>query len=441
MTPLSLPSCAAVAREAGHEVSVLDAVAESLDAAETVCSAQATDPDLIVLAVTTPTFDGDADVARLLRASTSAHVSAIGMHVSALPDASLADGAFDSVVRREPEYTVRALADALQEGQPLSGVEGLSFRNGDAIAHCPDRPFISDLDALPFPARDLLNNERYVAPLSSTTQTLVAPARGCPWRCSYCTSACYYGNRIRRRSAANVVDEMQECVERFGIGEILMWADTFLADRSFVSEICSEILRRELQVRWICNSRVDTVDPAILREIREAGCWAVSYGVETGSQEILDRAGKGTTLLQARQAITWTRDAGLASMAHVVMGLPGETSSTVEETIAFLKEVDPDYIQVYCAVPFPGSELYDAALANEWIVDERWAAFEQNHANMRTDALSTEAIASARRRVFRGFYLRPGYAMRRLSDVRSLGDFRRLLTGAVDFTRSWVSRG
>jgi anaerobic magnesium-protoporphyrin IX monomethyl ester cyclase len=440
MAPISLPSCAAVARDAGHEVAVLDCVAEGLDVAGLVQAVPWADADLAVLAVTTPTFDGDAAAARALQDSTGAHVAAIGVHVSALAEESLESGAFDSIVRGEPERTVGGLADALAAGLPLSKVEGLSFREARGVHHNPDRPFIEDLDTLPFPARDLLHNERYLAPLSNLTQTPVMPSRGCPWPCTYCTAACYYGKRIRSRSAASVVDEMQECIESFGIEEILMWADTFLADRPLVTGVCSEIRVRGLDVRWTCNSRVDTVDPGILREIRDAGCWAVAYGVESGSQQVLDRSRKGTTVAQARDAIRWTREAGLTSMAHIVVGLPGETGSTVDETIALLREADPDYVQVYCAVPFPGSELYDTARAEGWILDEDWAAFEQSRANMGTAEFTAAQAAAARERVFRGFYLRTPYIARRLSDARSPSELRRLSRGAIDFVRQWASR-
>jgi radical SAM superfamily enzyme YgiQ (UPF0313 family) len=439
MAPISLPSCAALALANGHEVQLIDCIAEEVSLACLLDAVERSAPDLIVLAVTTTTFEGDAEVSRALRQRTTAHLTAIGVHVTALPEESLRSSALDSVVRGEPEVTVAHLADALASSRPLAQVAGIAFRDGGEIVVTPERPPIEDLDSLPWPARDLLHNELYVAPLSDVPQTPLMPARGCPYDCIYCTASCYYGSRVRVRSAVNVVDEMQECVEVHGIPEILMWADTFTANRRFVLEVCEEIRARDLHVRWICNSRVDTVDPELLRAMAGAGCWAVAYGIESGSQVILDRARKRTTLDQARDAIRWTREAGLTSMAHVVVGLPGESAPTIEATVAFLREVSPDYIQVYNAVPFPGSDLFDLALDEGWLPGRAWSAFEQNRAYMRTEALTAEELERGRRRVLRSFYLRPGYVLKRLSEVRSPGDLYRLAAGAWDFTRRWAS--
>lgn len=438
MAPLSLSYCAAVVREAGHDVALVDCIADQIPLSSLAQMVRQTAYDLVVFAVTTVTFDGDAAVTRAIHEVSDAHLTAIGIHVSALPEESLADSALDSVVRGEPEYTVAALALALSTGAPLAEVEGLSFRSHTGVVHNAERPFIADLDALPLPARDLLHNARYIAPLSNVSQTPVAPARGCPYDCVYCTAGCYYGHRIRRRSPGSIVDEMQECVTRFGIGEILMWADTFTADREFVLAICAEIGRREFSPRWICNSRVDTVDPELLCAMRDAGCWAVAYGVESGSQLVLDRAHKRATLQQARDAVRWTREAGLKSMAHVIVGLPGETVGTVDETSRFLREIEPDYVQVYCAVPFPGSALYEIARDENWVITDEWSQFEQSRAVLSTPTLSADQLLAARRRIFRTFYLRPRYIVRRLAELRSAEELGRLTRGFRDFLREWV---
>ena len=438
MVPISLPSTAAVLREAGHDVGLIDCIADEIGVTELGERIRAFEPDLVLFSFSTVTFDSDAQVTRELRPLTPAHFTAIGVHVTTLAEESLASSALDSIVRREPEYTARALADALDAGTPLDEVLGLSWRDGEAIVHNEDRPFIEDLDALPFPARDLLHNERYVAPLTDKPQTLVVTSRGCPFSCIYCTAHCYYGRTPRMRSAVNVVDEIEDVRTRLGIREITMWSDTFTFDERFVLEVCDEIERRELDINWMCNSRVDTVNLEMLKRMKRAGCSVMSYGVESGVQEILDNIKKGTTVEKIARAFAWTREAGIESMAHIILGLPGETPETIEATKRFVRRIRPDYVQFYCAVPFPGTQFYAMARDKGWLITSEWSRFEINQAIISTEDLTAEQLDTERQRAFRGFYLRPTYIAAKLGRIKSLEDARRLVRGGIDFLKAWV---
>ena len=438
MVPISLPSIAAVVREGGHDVRIIDCIAEETDVDGLAAIFKEYQPDLALFNFSTVTFYGDSEVTHTLREISDAHFTAIGVHVTTMAQDTLERSALDSIVRREPEMTALALADALQADNPLSGVEGITFRSEEGIIANPDRPLVEDLDSLPFPARDLIKNELYVAPLSDKPQTLVVTSRGCPYACVYCTAHRYYGKRPRMRSATNIVDEIQECVERYGITEITMWSDTFTIDRETVLAVCDEIERRDLSFNWMCNSRVDTVDLEMLKRMKQTGCMVMSYGVESGVQEILDNIKKGTTIEQIRQAFLWTREAGIESMAHIVLGLPGESLETIEATKKLVRQIKPDYVQFYAAVPFPGTEFYRMAREEGWLITNDWSRFEINQAIISTPLLSAEQLEAARKEAFNKFYLRPSYMWQKATEIRSFEDARRLFRGGIDFLRSWV---
>ncbi len=437
MVPISLPSIAAVLREDGHEVRLVDCVASGQDAENLVADARSWRPGLIVMNVSTPTFASDVRVAAMLSAACQAHVTAYGVHVTALPDESLDATPFDSVVRGEPEYTVRDLARQLPSLE-LACVDGLSHKSLGSIVHNPPRPFIDDLDALPFPARDLLDNAKYTAPLSTAAQTLIVSERGCPHACTYCTAHCYYGHRVRRRSPSNIADEIEECVKRFGIRSFVMWADTFTSDKQHVLAVCDEIESRRLEIDWQCNSRVDTVDAEILKRMGAAGCSAVSFGVESGVQEILDAVRKGTTLQQAVDAFGWAREAGITTLAYVILGLPGETRSTIRQTRRFIRQLDPDFVQIHCAVPFPGTELRARAIADGVPVADSWQEYEIDNAAMGTAELTARDLDRARVSEFLRFYLQPRRAIRALGSITRRESLARVAKWTLDFLGGWV---
>lgn len=438
MVPISLPSIAAVLREAGHQVKLVDCVAQDIPLKNLIELVLTFHPGLVLFNFSTVTYEGDKETVRVLREVSQAHFTAIGVHVTALPETTLKETSLNSVTRGEPEETVLALAEALKAGSSLEEVKGISFKDGGEVINNPPRDFIKNLDSLPFPSRDLLDNKKYTMPISNRPYTLIITSRGCSHSCIFCTAHCYYGKRLRKRSASNIVDEMEEVVERYKIKDMTMWSDTFTLDRQFVLDVCSEIEKRDLKVNWMCNSRVDTVDFEMLSRMAETGCTVMSYGVESGVQEILDRAKKRITVEQIRDAFKWTRQAGIESIAHVILGLPGETPQTIKKTIALVNQIQPDYAQYYCAIPFPGTELYEQAVKEGWLITKDWSKFEINQAIISTPNLSAKELNQARQIAFRQFYLRPSYMWKRLRGAKSLKEVANLALEGFDFLRSWA---
>jgi radical SAM superfamily enzyme YgiQ (UPF0313 family) len=215
-----------------------------------------------------------------------------------------------------------------------------------------------------------------------------------------------------------VIEEITYDQQRFSTDEFFFWADTFVVSKSYVEGVSRALVDRGLTVSWACNSRVDTVDRALLKLMAEAGCWMISYGLESGEQSVLDEARKGTRIEQAFDAVKWTREAGIKAVGHFILGLPGETPASLEKTISFAKALDLDLAQFYCAVPFPGSELYETAKDKGWIKSADFSDFRQDFAVMELPEVTSADIMRARSRAFRQFYLRPAVIYRTLAMVQ-----------------------
>jgi anaerobic magnesium-protoporphyrin IX monomethyl ester cyclase len=437
--PLSLARSAAVVREEGAEVRLRDGTVEPFGLDELLEEVAAFRPALVVFNAVTPTIESDLALPTALRrAAPNARYAALGVHVTARTDEAFALGPdLDAVVRGEPEETVREVARCLPAGRGLAGVAGLSHREGGEVRHEPDRPFIRDLDSLPLPAWDLVDLSRYRSPISGRPFVLVGAGRGCPYPCKFCVAPAYYGSAPRLPSPARIGEEIERNVREFGVREFLFWSDSFTLRRDHALGIAEEIVRRRLPVEWACNSRVDHVDERLLAAFRRAGCKAVAYGVESGTQAVLDEVGKHVTLEEIRRAVALTKAAGIAAVAHCVVGYPGETEATIRRTVEFVKEIDVDFAQFYCATPLPGSTLFDEAQAKEWLTTSDWSRYDQDNYVLRTADLDAETVMRLRDEAYRSFYFRPRTLWRALRRTTPRAAVRSLATQVRDFL-SWA---
>lgn len=442
MVPISLPSIAALIRARGFDVLLIDCMAEELDEKKTISKIQRFNPKLVIINFSTATFTKDtAFTLQLKKILPKTHLTAIGVHVSSLPEQTLIETALDSVIRNEPEMTALELANRLNGNERLKAVSGLSYRGNPTFVNNPSRDFIANLDSLPFPARDLLKNDRYKMPIYNRPYTLVITARGCPNNCSFCTANIYYGSKIRMRSPENVLDEVEEIINVHKIKDITFWADTFTFDKKYVLAICKGIKERRLKFRWMANARVDRVDPEMLKAMKDSGCQILSFGVESGVQKILNNIGKNITLKKIRQTFSWVRQAGVESAAHIIFGLPGETEETIKKTIEFVKEINPDYIQFYSAIPFPGTRFHDEAAKKGWITSQNWEDYELGKNIISTPKLPVERLAYWRKRAYLQFYLRPVYIWGRIKKiVKTPGDFIPFAKQAFSFLFDWIEK-
>jgi radical SAM superfamily enzyme YgiQ (UPF0313 family) len=252
-------------------------------------------------------------------------------------------------------------------------------------------------------------------------------SRGCPFKCAFCDRP-HLGKRFRARSAQNVVDEFQACVE-LGIHEILVYDDTFTVGRRRVLEICDEIQRRGLDVGWDIRARVDTVDEDMLRALKAAGCERIHYGVEAGSDRFMEVLRKGITVEQAREAFRLTRKAGIGTLAYFMLGIPGEQPEDCRQTMRLARELDPDFVHITILTPFPGTEIYRQALEEGVYDSDHWLAFAKDPQPgfaplYWTREMGADQLESLVNEAYKSFYTRPRYILRQLLKVRSWRELR-----------------
>ncbi len=429
--PLGLLYLAAVLeRGPGNEVFVIDALVEELTYEALAARLLAQRPDVVGVSTLTFTLPDVLHTVRVVReAVPGAMVVLGGPHVHLYPRETLALPGVDAVLTGEAEHSLLRLTQVADDRSRWREVPGLVWEDGGEIEHGPPPEPISELDALPFPARHLTPYERYSSVLATRSPiTTMFTSRGCPYRCSFCDRP-HLGKRFRARSAENVVGEMEHCLE-MGIPEILVYDDTFTVKRQRVLDVCAGIQRRGLDVAWDIRARVDTVDEGMLSALCAAGCERIHYGVEAGSDELMKAIRKGITVEQARKAFYITRKAGIATLAYFMIGLPGETEADIRQTARLACELEPDYVLISILVPYPGTEIYRQALESGVFATDHWLAFARDpkagfQPPYLEGNLSRSELEDLLMETYRAFFRRPRYIVRQLLKVRSWSELRK----------------
>jgi radical SAM superfamily enzyme YgiQ (UPF0313 family) len=355
--------------------------------------------------------------------------------------------ALDFVLRGEPEATIRELLDRLEGKQPSNpkvakivnetshlqtrriGVDmvsdqfpvtpektpyatilGLAWRNeGGEIIINPDRPFIPSLDDLPIPHHEMLPLDKQRMPMMKGAFTFIVTSRGCPAGCKYCIKHVSYQNSVRVRSAENMCDEI-EYLNKLGIYNIHMYADLFTVNREHVMSFCAELIRRNIKIKWTCNSRVDYVDEEMLTLMGKAGCWLISWGIESANEQVLKMARKGYKKEQAFKALKWAKAAGIKNWGYFIIGLPGETEESILETIAYSKDLPLDIALFHVAAPYPGTPFFYEVVENNWFrPGTKWEEVDMDKSTVLDyENLSAEQLGYWQKRATREWSLRPG---------------------------------
>jgi len=239
-----------------------------------------------------------------------------------------------------------------------------------------------------------------------------------------------YGRKFRARSPGNVVDEVEHVVDDYGVDEIYFDDDCLTLDKKRLIRICGEIRKRGIDVNWMCQSRVDNVDQELLREMKRVGCHYIKYGVESGSQEMLNAMKKGITLEEVRRAFKLSKKVGIKTQAFFLFGLPWDTHQTIRQTIEFAKELKPDSAQFAIVVPHPGTELYDICLKEGWLRFESWEDFDCRKALIETENLLARDVEKYRIDAYREFYFRPSYILKTVLKMWNYKEAKRILRSA-----------
>ncbi|HNX81384.1 MAG TPA: radical SAM protein [Candidatus Omnitrophota bacterium] len=414
---------AAVAKPA--QVRIIDMHAEHLTKEQFAAIIHEGNFDIVGFSVVTPAVDSAFELASAVKkVSKDTLVVFGGVHPTILPQDVLTHNDVDVVVIGEGEVTFRELIQARQAGKDISDIPGLAFRKDGAVFFSPARPLIQDLDVIPFPARELFIHKEYTYPDSLYKASApIITSRGCPGRCSFCASHKIFGRTFRMRSAAHVVDEIEDLVKRQGIREIHIWDDNFVTDRNRVFAIRDEVVRRKLQVKiaFPNGMRADFINAELLTALKQMGVYSIAIGVESGSQRILDTCHKGVRLARIEEAFTLMKKMGFETWAFFMFGLPGETEETIRETIAFALKLDPDIAKFHLLKPFPGNETYEYFSSKGFILtnDYRQYGFHTPPIH-RLETLMPEDMVRWQKIAYRKFYFRPGKIIQQIFRMRSL---------------------
>jgi anaerobic magnesium-protoporphyrin IX monomethyl ester cyclase len=420
--PLSLCYISAVLRKDGHEILLVDCIADKMDLRKLIAVFDNFKPSLVVLNTAIPSVIGDMKTATALKRSLpETKIVIVGMFPSVYEKECLERfPEVDFAIMDEPEWAISDLANTLANDLLMDSVRGLIFRKGEEIIINNRQNLLENkLDDLPFPARDLLNNNAYRLPTNGKKFTLLSVGRGCSERCIYCVANLYYGRRFRKRSSESVIMEIEECTNKYDIQNFLFWGESFTTDPKYGEEICDEIIKRNLKISWSTTSRVDTLNQFLLDKMKKAGCILLGLGIESYDQDVLNSAHKNVTLGQIDNAVKMVRKSGISSMGHFVFGLPGDTHESAAGTIRFaLKNVD--FAQFYCAIPYPKTELGKIAREKKWISTEDYTRFDLTNSVTGNESLTPAEIKKIRNKAYRRFYFRPIMLIRTLRETGSL---------------------
>lgn len=441
--PLGTLYVAAGLRNAGHEVKLFDGAFLSQN--EMLVEVEAFAPRFAGIYSTAFSWTGAKRLAAAIKELDARIFTGVGgpYPIAAREECLLNDteGFIDAVVTGEGELTVPEMVGALEQGAPLQGVAGVVFRDGGDIVANEARKLIVDLDSLPFPARDILGDTGVYLPPPATYRrqpvAVMLTSRGCNRRCIYCFQMDKgRGSGIRYRSVENVLAEIELCLEQ-GYREIKFIDDTFAADYDRAVRIAREIKARRLDFTWFVSACVNQVDRELLQAFKDAGCWAILLGAESGVQKNLNTLKKGITLEQTRQAVAAAKAAGLKVITPFIFGIPGESFEDGLETIRFACELDADVANFHAITPFPGTELYDNA-AKFGAVSDELTDYTYQGAAFVPYTMSRDEIVELRATAFRAFYSRPKFIMRRALATRNIHDLKAAYAGAKSLFWLWA---
>jgi len=387
----------------------------------------------IGITATTNLIPSAKKLAQIAKASIpTAKIIMGGIHPSTLPEEILSWQEVDFVVRGEGELTALELI----QGKAEETIKGLSYKKDGNIIHNPDREFIPNLDTLAFPAWDLLPIKNYMPTLGGYKKlpaVSLITSRGCSGACSYCNN--FFGRKVRKRSPENVVQELEMLVKDYGIKEIYFYDDSFTEQPSKVIELCKQMVKANLNLSWSCFAQINIINQDLLRAMKQAGCHHIAYGIESGNQEILARINKKVQKEKIQEIIALTKKEKIDLLLGFMLGLPGETKETLQETLNFALELDPDLAIFNITTPFPGTELFRWAEKNGYLKIKTWEDYDLYTVVMNLPSITEQEILNFYAKAHRNFYLRPKYLLRRFFKVRSWLDFKQNLQAFLIIVR------
>ena len=433
--PLGIAYIASVLKEIGVEIKIIDcAIGISFNKLFDMILKES--PDIVGITSTTPAFIKAKKVASFIRENLhSTKILIGGAHVTALPEEVMESGLFDIGIIGEGELTIQQLFKNY-DGigfKNLQEIPGIIYRAEKGLHKTKPQDFIQNLDSIPFPARELLPHPKFYRPTPASCRrvpyAVIMTSRGCPSQCTFCDRK-IFGQRCRMRSVENIFQEIEHLVSRYGVKEIRFFDDTFTLDKERVHRICDEFIKRRLKISWTCLTKTTCVDEPLLRHMKQAGCWQVLYGFESGDDRMLKLLKKGNTVESNKRAVQLTKRAGLEVRGDFIVGTPGETWESLERTVRFAIDMKLDYAHFNKFIPFPGTELYRMLKAEGYDFDfSKSTILDHKEIYYINPGMDREEFARFLDRANKRFYLRPSYILKRLFSIRTLHQLKGQIDG------------
>jgi len=377
-------------------------------------------PHYVCFSFTTPLFNECCEYAQFVKEKhPSVKLIAGGVHPTTYPEEVLEKSVVDIAVIGEGDFTLAKVVNADGNIEELEKIHGIAFKDDGKIVRTQRHSGVENLDDLPFPAWHLLPVKEYNMPKIMTKKNPVGTmetSRGCLAGCTYCNKT-IFGRKWKFKSAKRVVDEL-EYMQKCGFNEVHIYDDMYTTDLDRAKDICDLIIQRGLNISWKldCGIRIDSVDAELYKKLKASGCYSVGFGLESGSQKILDGINKGVNVKEAYNAVKWAKEAGIETVGFFMFGLPGETEDTMKETIKFATDLNPDYAKVTLATPFPGTGFYAQMKGEGRLKSSDWSAYNFHTPSKVYDHpnLSWDLMQSYYEKFYKKFYFRPKYLIERL---------------------------
>ncbi|UCG67544.1 MAG: radical SAM protein [Deltaproteobacteria bacterium] len=435
--PIFLGYSAAQLKQAGHSVEYIDSVIQDLDITQTLVEAQRKEPEAIFMETTTPSIEADYESLFALKSATGAKVIVGGPHATYFHKAVLRDcPAIDIVIRHEFDTKIAEVVSSINS---VGVVEGITYRNGSKIVDNGDGMLEQDLDMVPFPDREIVPWQWYLEAWYSRKPFMnMMTSRGCPYHCAFCLwPQSMYGHKQRFRSIDNVFAEIHYLVDRYGVKEINVDDGTFTTNKRRVIEFCQRLRSEKINLIWTCNGRLDNLDDEMLEEMKMSGCKMIRLGVESGSQEVLNKIKKGLTLQQIEDGMRLVKRHGIQALGGFMFGFPYDSKETVEQTLRFAKKLSPDQVQFSISMCYPGTSLYEYAKDNDLLLAKSFREFDMTHGPVvKTVDMDRDELEHILSRAYREFYFRPRFILQTIFHMNNLDEIKRVLRSIMSLVKT-----
>ncbi|MEM2799029.1 MAG: radical SAM protein [Candidatus Bathyarchaeia archaeon] len=416
LPPLGLMYIGAVLERDGFHVKILDNYMLNKPVNKVKDFVSDLDPEIVGISCNSVNYEQAVKIAKAVKeASPKSVVVMGGPHATCMPETLLAHKEVDFVIAGEGEFSMLELAKnvSTQKLSRLQQIPGLAYRVNNHVAINP-QSFIEDLDWVPMPARHLIDLQRYdrnVEYVPAKPVDILNVTRGCPFKCRFCETKKIWGTKHRVFSPRRVVEEIEHLIDNYGAEGVYFIGDNFTLDGEWVKKICSLIIKRKLDIKWACDTRVDLISRDLIRCMRAAGCRTIWFGVESGSPRILNKLNKGITLKQAMDAVKLCRKEGISTACSFLLGVPGETIKDMEATLSFALKLNPDWCQFNIYIACPGSSLYEEVIQSGMY--DRWSDFIYF---VKTDEFNYASLLEIQKKFHKTFHRSPKRLLRRICE-------------------------